>query len=549
MRPFDRAQSLTETDAARLWEVVAGLGVIVAYTAVFLHWNLVVDDAFISFRYAEHLRTTGELVFNAGERVEGYSNLSWTLALVCLGGLGIGPDHAAVALGFFAGLGTLLLVKRVARSILGLGSASAWVAAALCAVNTSFSFWAASGLESALFACLLVLTWAALGSATTVRGAIHLGLLALLLGLTRPEGMVIAVCLPLIQLGRRVPARAVATLCLVVCLSLGAFELWRTHYYGSLLPNAVVAKMGFSPAVLGLGLRYLWRCLSDERILLLAPLWLVGWPRVPRSLLLLLLGYTLLVVAAGGDGLYRYRFAAHVMPLVALATAAGIDRILGSRPRLGALVALGAVAVVMEPLTEREFFARQSLAAVRDWEARWTRVGRALARAVPREAWLATNVAGRVPYFSGLPTLDLLGLTDAVIARHATPDLGRGYAGHERAAPEYVLSRRPEIVYLSVLDGLPARALASPALTFRVLGAGSLWRYAPLVGSDTWHRAYRPALLRLGDGSTAGLFVLRGGRVEQAAGPGIELVDLSSGQEPAEEPAENRGTGYGPAVR
>ena len=37
------------------------------------------DDAFISYRYALNLVEGKGLVFNAGERVEGYSNFLWTL--------------------------------------------------------------------------------------------------------------------------------------------------------------------------------------------------------------------------------------------------------------------------------------------------------------------------------------------------------------------------------------------------------------------------------------------------------------------------------------
>src|SRR3990172_4480211 len=48
-----------------------------SWRAVSLAW--VCDDSFISFRYAEHLIQGHGLVYNAGERVEGYSNLLWTL--------------------------------------------------------------------------------------------------------------------------------------------------------------------------------------------------------------------------------------------------------------------------------------------------------------------------------------------------------------------------------------------------------------------------------------------------------------------------------------
>src|SRR5438552_16124392 len=45
--------------------------------AVQLAWTS--DDAYISFRYARNLVDGLGLVYNAGERVEGYSNFLWTL--------------------------------------------------------------------------------------------------------------------------------------------------------------------------------------------------------------------------------------------------------------------------------------------------------------------------------------------------------------------------------------------------------------------------------------------------------------------------------------
>src|SRR5438093_6967987 len=62
--------------------VLAGLGFLLAgmlYTV-----NLVVDDVFISFRYAGNLVSGHGLVFNPGERVEGFSNPLWTLLLAAL---------------------------------------------------------------------------------------------------------------------------------------------------------------------------------------------------------------------------------------------------------------------------------------------------------------------------------------------------------------------------------------------------------------------------------------------------------------------------------
>ena len=54
-----------------------------------LFW--ICDDAFISLRYAQNLVRGEGLVFTVGERVEGYTNFSWTL-LAALG-MALGFHH------------------------------------------------------------------------------------------------------------------------------------------------------------------------------------------------------------------------------------------------------------------------------------------------------------------------------------------------------------------------------------------------------------------------------------------------------------------------
>ena len=55
------------------------------------------DDAFISFRYAQHLSEGQGLVWNRGERVEGYTNFLWVLLMAAAIGAGIAPESASVA--------------------------------------------------------------------------------------------------------------------------------------------------------------------------------------------------------------------------------------------------------------------------------------------------------------------------------------------------------------------------------------------------------------------------------------------------------------------
>ena len=60
------------------------------------------DDAFISFRYAENLAQGHGLVYNVGERVEGFTNLSWTVLFGLIMMIGVEPVMASVFLGWLS---------------------------------------------------------------------------------------------------------------------------------------------------------------------------------------------------------------------------------------------------------------------------------------------------------------------------------------------------------------------------------------------------------------------------------------------------------------
>ena len=77
--------------------LAAGLAWLVAREMHFATW--VDDDAFISFRYARNLAEGNGLVFNTGERVEGYSNFLWTVVMAGCHKLGFDLPSAARLLG------------------------------------------------------------------------------------------------------------------------------------------------------------------------------------------------------------------------------------------------------------------------------------------------------------------------------------------------------------------------------------------------------------------------------------------------------------------
>ena len=77
------------------WAPWALLGLVVALGLAWA-WSLcwASDDAYISFRYATNLARGQGLVFNPGERVEGYTNFLWTVIVAGLIGSASRPARA-----------------------------------------------------------------------------------------------------------------------------------------------------------------------------------------------------------------------------------------------------------------------------------------------------------------------------------------------------------------------------------------------------------------------------------------------------------------------
>ena len=119
-------------------------------------------------------------------------------------------------------------------------------------------------------------------------------------------------------------------------------------------------------------------------------------------------------------------------------------------------------------------------------------VGRLLGTAFAAEQpLLAVDAAGSVPYFSRLPALDMLGLSDRYLAHHRPADFGSGVLGHELGDGAYVLSREPDLV----LFCHPVDASRSPAFAaaprWRAIRASRPLSPDPLEGQRSVSRSAR----------------------------------------------------------
>jgi len=63
------------------------------------------------------------------------------------------------------------------------------------------------------------------------------------------------------------------------------------------------------------------------------------------------------------------------------------------------------------------------------------------------------DAAGKVPFFSGLPALDMLGLTDPHIGHGRAEDRAYFHVGHDKSDLPYILSRKPALIAIWLRGG------------------------------------------------------------------------------------------------
>ncbi len=222
------------------------------------------DDAYISFRYARNLIEGMGLVFNAGERVEGFTNLLWTVWIAIGLRLGFGPENwtSFWGLASYAGsLGLLLLFHLNLRRGVDRSEITAFpvpVALMLGVTHTHWREWATGGLETSVLTFVLLAAYllATSGPLTQPRVA----QLAVAMGISlylRPDAMVTASVMGGFVLVTAPERRRAAMLYAGVLGALALLlTLGRLGYYGDLFPNTYYAKSASSPQY-GQGTLYL----------------------------------------------------------------------------------------------------------------------------------------------------------------------------------------------------------------------------------------------------------------------------------------------------
>ena len=440
-----------ETSRYGWWVAVlvpAGLFVVLALTL----YPLTLDDAFISFRYAVNLAQGNGLVFNPGERVEGFSNPLWVLLLAVMHGLGMDVPTAARIIGLLCGVLSLCFIARIA--VLGLGFSVGVTFVMLCylASNISVVYYATSGMETALYTCCILLMHYLL----LERKLVPAGFACAAVVLLRPEGILYG--LPLVVgvfLVSR-SARQAVGVAAIPALAYLAYLGFRWFYFGELLPNTHAAKapdLSLSLDSLLESLRAFnvytrYRASVGIWILILAVLgFLAVFNRRTLPLGLSIGCAAFFVWYSQYDWMSFWRFYLPVLPLIVMFAFAPVNLLGGrlSRPYQQCLVLLLA-GLLLVPNAMRTARGMENLQkggvnpamvstphlAIGRYLAQYSRVGDAI----------VVNEIGAIGYYSGRRIIDMLGLIDPAILPLLNGDDLAAYGA-------YVLAQNPAYILLN----------------------------------------------------------------------------------------------------
>lgn len=437
------------------------------------HQDFFHDDAFISLRYADNLIRFGELVWNPGERVEGYTNFLHILLVAVLGWTGVALPTAAQFLN--AGAAAALAVAFIGAARIAAPDRDSAVARAvglaLLIASPPLAIWTLGGLEAVPLAAFVLAAHLPLlrilqGQGRAASAGAFAGICFAAAFLMRPDALIfaaaaagaMAVAAP--HTGRERWTVAAAMVALPALTAL-AHASWRLHYYGAMAPNTFHAKVGVPLAMrLETGFAYLLEFAVQAPawgLLIGSAAWMAWRSASRRSAGLLIAGIVAqaaYIVWIGGDHMEGSRLFVPIVPLAALLVVLAVASLPRARamrvaPILGG--ALPVLAVVLRPALPTDPAAFVG-----------SLTGRHIAQTWGDGAVVALNTSGSIPYFApGFRYIDMLGLNDPVIARRRVeaPRLAmQRLPGHSKGDGAYILRRRPDYIVLGPAEGSVASA-------------------------------------------------------------------------------------------
>jgi hypothetical protein len=411
--------------------------VAIAAAAAFALWHAlwvssVNDDAGIALAYARNLASgQGLRLTPFSPRVEAYSDPLWVLWLALGYLLHVGGPRFAQISGALFAAGAVWCMGHVRSRELRLYDA---IAPWLLALDTTYTFWAGSGMETGAFALALTVTMST-GSPIA----------ASLMPLLRPEGVLYLLGFGPLAAGPK--PRALFRWLAIAAAPLAGWLVFRRIYYAEWLPNTYYAKRHWDYG----GFWYLNWWFLDARwhwALYLSPLALIAKSTRKAALAALpgCAAAVAFILYSKGDWMSEHRFAAHALPAAAVAAGLvpmALRELFSNRDRDAgwlsacALILLAALSA-WKRSPDRRLNPEITLRYVSD-QGRWFRK-RAAGLGLTRYRVAHFDIGG-LALESGGEVIDLAGLADKYIGRV-------GYQAHDKVRDYVFETVKPHMLNL-----------------------------------------------------------------------------------------------------
>jgi len=437
---------------------------VLIHQAFFLNWTN--DDSFISYRYAENLSSGRGLVFNPGEKVEGFSNFLWVLLLAFFNIMGINPLISSKTISLFASLLLVFLVSRTGLAF-GLSKLSSSLSALTLSFSTSLAYYSMSGLETVFYTFLLLLAVFMNEKYEKEKKEKYFYFLygiLLAAALTRPEGILFLVLSSLYHFLKKILTKKGIPLERILAAQILSFSFYvfliilRYFYYAEILPNTFYAKPAGTFIEEGYNAFYanIRNAFFSGSFFLLPLFFLLIQKNFLKKFaypLLFCLGQ-MIFLSYAGDWMAFGRFFLPILPLVIILIFSLLD-LRGVSPEKSSSKSVLKFASLLVAILFAGFNIFQTTKAITNKDIYPYNVmnstclvplGKWLNQKFPTQAVVALRRQGAIPYYSKLKSLDFLGLTEKRIAKNIYKE--KDLLKRNQINASYILDQKPDLIIL-----------------------------------------------------------------------------------------------------
>lgn len=500
------------------WTKIFSLLLLLLITILFYsrmsNTEFIQDDAFITLRYVENFLDGKGLVFNDGEKVEGYTNFLWLLLIAKLKYISnlVSFEVTLITLtqllsiifSFIVLIYTFFFTKSLMKRYLPESGNSIYrniyslIPAFLLSQSTPMIYWGVSGMETSLFVLLTMVSLHRFLTGNNETADPVFVIVSVLNSLTRPEGFLIFLLIMSFSVMRKIPysptdkkllSRLINSksgkVILLYSFPVLIYLIFRITYYGYLFPNTFYAKTGFTGEYLSRGVDYVVSGIGNNffyGILLILPalnFLKQNLSSVTKFYLYFIFMHFVFIALIGGDVLPVDRFILPVIPVVFIFATITLYRI-GGTIRNGFLKNTLMILFIMFLLltgilnfkrnkTEMETKRSYEVGLVRKMSvyAEWLKKVEYERGTKPGGIAVALSTIGALSFYSGATIIDIVGLTDRYIAHNPLEVKGIDDElpvlwKERRYNAEYVLKRKPD--YIIFPAGAKPTAFAECAL-------------------------------------------------------------------------------------